>query len=195
MITARQVRDALLARWRNESVSLNAGATTAELAALERALGAPLPRDVRAFYTTTNGMAQPWDEQMMFVWPIADITTPRETRLGTDRRGEYRDVGFGDVFVGSWHLWFRIRGGRVTIVLDNPAVEFRSLTAFFRAYLRDPEHIAGHGRSAAPMHVRIFGAWIERFPTLYFANFVAACCAGNVSTLTSGRQKKRTRGA
>jgi cell wall assembly regulator SMI1 len=64
----------LVATWRAKGVRLEPPATESELAALEAALEARLPRDIREFYLEANGMSDlEYDGHWMSFWTIRKI--------------------------------------------------------------------------------------------------------------------------
>jgi hypothetical protein len=130
-----------IARWMSEGITLNAGASEHDLVALSRFLGAPLPPDVRDLYRAANGMAEDTDGLVCF-WSIGRILADPEVRTGTDERGSFRDVAFGDVLIASWFFCYRVRAGGVTVYTENTAEELPNLSELLRRYLSDPDSLA-----------------------------------------------------
>lgn len=133
----------MLAKWREERVPLNPGATALQLESLERLLAIPLPADLRAFYSAANGMEDyQHDRHMVCVWSIERIVRERNILEGEDEWGPFRDIAIADVIFYAWHFRLRVRAeGRLTVIAELTHEEFPSLFAVFDAIMRRPDSL------------------------------------------------------
>jgi hypothetical protein len=131
--------DHLIQQWLVAGVELRPGASSEAIVEVEQLLRVPLPADARAFYEKANGMRDfAHDQWFVSVWACERILSENYVRRGADDRGEYTDVGFADVMISSWHLWFRVRDHKVSIFVDSTAEEFASFGSFLARYLQSP---------------------------------------------------------
>lgn len=132
--------DQILARWQEEQVPLNPGASALQLESLERLMGMPLPTDVRSFYSAANGMHDfQHDTRMVSMWSIERTVRERNIHEGEDEWGPYQDIAFADVIFSAWYLRFRVRSeSRVTVLAELTHEELPSLYAVFDAFLKRP---------------------------------------------------------
>lgn len=142
--------DRMLARWRDESVALNAGASTMQMESLERMIGYSLPDEVRNFYASANGMQDyQHDPRMVSVWAIERIVRERNIQEGEDEWGPYQDIAFADVLFSAWYLRYRVRtDGRISVLVELTHEEFPSLYALFDAFMQRPGSM---GLAATPV--------------------------------------------
>lgn len=132
--------ESMLARWREESVALNAGATAMQLESLERLIGGALSADLRAFYSAVNGMQDyQHDARMVSMWSIERMVRERNISENEDEWGYYQDIAFADVIFSAWHLRFRVRSeGRISVLAELTHEEFPSLYTVLDAFLQRP---------------------------------------------------------
>jgi len=132
--------DEVIRRWRRQGVRRNPGASASELAELEVLIGAPLPDDVRAYFTAMNGMPDHETEGMLTCfWPIERILREPHLKAGADEFGEFRDIAIADVCIDAWFVRLRVRGSTITVFAEGSALELSSLDAFFARYVADPQ--------------------------------------------------------
>ena len=123
---------------------LNPPANAREVARLVRALGTPLPPDVRHFFSIANGMEDyaHAGESIESFWSIRRILSDPVRPSAVDARGSFRDRAFADVMICSWFVCFRTRpGSGLSIHVEGPSLELPSLEAFFQRYLDDPHSL------------------------------------------------------
>jgi hypothetical protein len=142
--------DWMLARWRDESVAVNAGASTMQMESLERMIGCSLPDEVRNFYASANGMQDyQHDPRMVSVWAIERVVRERNIQEGEDEWGPYQDIAFADVLFSAWYLRYRVRTDRrISVLAELTQEEFPSLYALFDAFMQRPGSI---GLAATPV--------------------------------------------
>jgi hypothetical protein len=135
--------DRMLARWREERVPLNPGATAPQLESLERLLALPLSADLRTFYSAANGMEDyQHDPRMVSMWSIERIASERNVQEGEDEWGTFCDIAFADAMFSAWHFRFRVRGeGRVSVIVELTYEELPSLFVLFEAFLERPSSL------------------------------------------------------
>lgn len=141
--------DQILARWREEGVALNPGASALQLEALERLMGVPLPPDVQSFYSAANGMHDyQHDARMVSMWSIERAVRERNIQEGEDEWGPYQDIAFADVIFSAWYFRFRVRTeGRMCVIAELTHEELPSLFAVFDAFLKRPGSLGLMGAS------------------------------------------------
>lgn len=137
----------MVARWREERVALNPGATSLQLESLERFLGIPLPPDLRGFYSAANGMEDyHYDPRMVCMWSTERIARERNILEGEDEWGAFRDIAIADVIFHAWHFRLRVRQDeRPPVVAELTREEFPSLFAVFEAMMRRPDSMGLRG--------------------------------------------------
>ena len=87
----------MVARWREEDVPLNPGASAMQLESLERLMGMELPQDVLSFYSAVNGMHDyQHDARMVSIWSIERAVRERNIQEGEDEWGPFQDIAFAD---------------------------------------------------------------------------------------------------
>lgn len=133
----------LVARWREERVPLNPGATALQLESLERVLGVPLTHDLRKFYSAANGMEDfKHDSWMLSMWSIERTVRERNIQESEDEWGPFRDVAFADAIGSAWYFRFRVRpDGRISLFGELTREELPSMYALCDALMRRPQGI------------------------------------------------------
>src|SRR5260221_14299007 len=131
--------DTVIGGWRNSGVHLNGPASHSDLARLAEFLGAPVPNDLRAFYSAADGMENDATDQWhVSFWSIDRIIRERDI---TKRAGRSW-VGFADFLVHSWCFRFLPNNDQTTVLDDGTGEVFQSMGQFFNRYARDPDSLA-----------------------------------------------------
>lgn len=130
----------LVAKWQQQGVALNPGASPADLEDLHLLLGCELPQELSGFYSLANGMPDTYDEHWVSFWSISKM------RSEFHRWGDSR-LGFADVLIDSWRFIFEARDGRVSVLSENVARgqslrELGSFEVFLETYLTAPSQLS-----------------------------------------------------
>jgi hypothetical protein len=128
----------LVQQWRHSGVELNPGASPADLEALRALLHCDIPKEIRDFYLSANGMPpNVYDDHQVSFWSIDAMRKQRD--LWGDA-----ELGFADFLIDSWRFIFRVDRNRVIVVSENvaagePAENLGSFRDFLGLYLGNPE--------------------------------------------------------
>jgi len=88
--------EAVIFQWKTEKISLNPGASPAQIDETEKTLGYQFPDEFKALYLQVNGFKDfDWRNNMISVWPLERIISEH-----TD--GKNQDfIGFADYLINS----------------------------------------------------------------------------------------------
>jgi hypothetical protein len=140
------VVDEVIGRWRDASVGLRPGATTDQIAVLETLLSAPIPADVREYFSKANGMVDgEIDEYSANFWPLDKIVNRPFEIFTRGLLHRSRNIAFADVLIDSWFICFRVTRGRPLSIWVQGAglrgMELPTLSDFFALYLSNPRRL------------------------------------------------------
>jgi hypothetical protein len=151
---------ALRTYWSQRGLTPSPGVSPAELADFEARYGQRLPPEVRAYFTTVNGVLGgrdgAWDSDLIAFWPLAEVQPLTVLMPETGIPEAYRYLAFADWSIDAWFyaacLPLDATGeAPVCIVVDDdrtiPVAD--SLTEFFRRYQQDDD-VVRYGPSTDP---------------------------------------------
>jgi hypothetical protein len=131
--------DAVISSWRNGGVHLNGPASDGDLARLAEFLAVPIQSDLRALYSSADGMEDSTTDQWhVSFWSIDRIIRQRDI---TERAGRSW-VAFADFLVYSWCFRISPNHDRMAVLGDGTGEQFESLGQFFNRYAGDPDSLA-----------------------------------------------------
>src|SRR5262249_8607438 len=132
--------DLLIGHWRRSGVELKPGASIAQLRALEKFAGFPLPDDFKSYFAAANGMVEfAADSHHVSFWSIEQILSDGDAKMPFLNAGPLR-LAFADVLINSWHFYLEYTDSSRLLLRSGLDDELKldCFTRFADLYLRDP---------------------------------------------------------